>query len=198
LPNPLHKGGTLHAEGNVFYNAVCRHGLRSGLLARQITLHADTCGCLFNADGKLRKELPGLLRALNPDRKPNSLRDGGIAVGQDGNIYMLNADRITVVSAAGEISRRMTYKKPVRDLTAQGLAVSGGLIAITLLQQDNGRVIPRFLVVGSDDGRSFGYYTLPDEFHNPLALCFSRDDGITFLKLQPSERRLTFINAPLR
>jgi hypothetical protein len=83
-------------------------------------------------------------------------------------------------------------------LIARGLTVSEGLIAITVLEPQGDSFVPRFLVVRADDGRTFGYYTLPDESPNLSALCFSGNDGFTFLKLQLEEQKLTLVNAPLR
>lgn len=152
---------------------------------------------LFDASGTLRKELTGL-----PDFslaiRDKSLQDGGVATGQDGNVYLLGADHITVVSVAGEIARRIAYRKPDPSLIAQGLIVSDGLIAITVLQTAGGEIVPRYLVVRADDGGTVGYYTLPVEQHNPSGLCFSRNDGFTVLKLQVEEQKLTLVNAALR
>jgi len=158
---------------------------------------AKNYAAVFDASGKLRRELTGFPE-LDLAAQSKSIQDAGLAAGQDGNVYLLDANVITVVSATGEIARRIPYRKPDPALIARGLTVSEGLIAITVLEPQGDSFVPRFLVVRADDGRTFGYYTLPDESHNLSALCFSGNDGFTFLKLQLEEQKLTLVNAPLR
>jgi len=151
---------------------------------------------LFDASGKLRKELTGF-----PDFSlsvwSKSIQDGGVAIGQDGNAYLLDANSITVISETGEIARRMPYKKPDPDLIAPMLTFSDGLIAIKVLKHEGGNIISRYLVVRADNGETVGYYSLlQDESNRPVALCFSRNEGFTFLKLQVEEQKLTLVNAP--
>ncbi len=152
---------------------------------------------LFDANGKLRKELPAL-----PDSEValqgGSMREGAIAIGKDGNAYLTDANYITVISVAGEIERRMNYTKPTPNLIAKGLTVSDGLLAITVVEVDGTEVIPRYLVVSAKDGETVGYYTLPDESHNSVAVCFSRSEGFTFLKRLPEENKLVLLDAALQ
>jgi hypothetical protein len=126
------------------------------------------------------------------------MREGAVAIGKDGNAYLIDANYITVISAVGEIDRRMNYTKPTPSLIAKGLAVSDGLLAITVLEVDGTEIIPRSLVVRAEDGETVGYYTLPDESHNSVAVCFSRSEGFSFLKRLPEEKKLVLLDAELQ
>lgn len=149
---------------------------------------------LFDASGKLRKELTGF-PDLDLALRKTALQDNGIAVGQDGNLYLLDANFISVISESGENVRRMPYRKPDPALVARGLRLSDGLIAIRVMQAKDGERIPRYLVVRADSGETTGYYTLPDETPE-VGMCFSRTEGFTFLTQQ--DMKLALVTAPLR
>jgi hypothetical protein len=152
---------------------------------------------LFDAGGKLRKELPALPNsevALQAGIMP----EGAMAIGKDGNAYLIDANYITVISAVGEIERRMNYTKPTPSLIAKELAVSDGLLAITVIEVDGIKITNRYLVVRAEDGETVGYYTLPDELRNTVALCFSRSEGFTFMKRLPEENKLVLLDAELQ
>ena len=152
---------------------------------------------IFDADGKLRKKLPAQPTSEVPlERGP--LPEGAMAIGKDGNAYLIDANEITVISAVGEVVRRMQYTKPAQNLITKGLAFADGLLAVMLIEVDGVHIINRYLVLRAEDGGTVGYYTLPDEAHNPHALCFSRSDGFTFLKVLPQEKKMVLLDAALR
>jgi len=149
---------------------------------------------LFDANGKLRKEITGLPDVDLAIRK-TALQDNGIAIGQDGNAYLLDADFISVISESGENVRHMPYRKPDSALVARGLRLSDGLIAIRVMHAKGVERTPRYLVVRADSGETIGYYTLPDETPE-VGVCFSRSEGFTFLTQQ--DMKLALVNARLR
>ncbi len=151
---------------------------------------------VFDASGKLRKQLPAV-PSSEVALQGGSMPEGAMAIGKDGNAYLIDANDITVISDAGETVRRMQYTKPAPNLITRGLAVSDGLLAITVIEVDGINVINRYLVVRAEDGETVGYYTLPDESHNPHALCFAGNDGFTFLKILPEEKKLVLFDAAL-
>lgn len=149
---------------------------------------------LFDASGKLTRELTGF-----PDIKlvgnRISFQDGGLAVGADGNAYLLDADSVTVVSESGKRVRRIPYQKPDPSLVARGLWLSEGLLAMRVWQVRGAEISPRYLVIRADSGETVGYYALSDETDD-FGMCFSRNDGFTFL-IQ-LDWKLGLVNAPLR
>jgi hypothetical protein len=149
---------------------------------------------LFDASGKLRKELSGF-PDLDLAIRKRTLQDNGLAIGQDGNAYLLDADFISVISESGENVRRIPYRKPDSALVARGLRLSDGLIAIRVMPVKGVERAPRYLVVGADTGDAIGYYTLPDETPE-VGVCFSRSEGFTFLTQQ--DMKLALVNARLR
>jgi hypothetical protein len=88
----------------------------------------------------------------------------------------------------------MPYNKPDPALVASSMMISDGLIAVTLRQLEGIRSTPSFLVIRADNAETVGYYTLPT--YKSSRMCFSRNDGFTFLVFQ--EGKLALLNAPLR
>ena len=173
--------------------------LRGFIQRRSEADSAQAYVALFDASGKLRKELTDF-----PDFHLSVLRtalqDEGIAVGQDANAYLLDANFISVISESGEIVRRMPYQKPDPALVARGLMLSDGLIATRLMQVNGSEFTPRYLVVRADTGETTGYYALPGETPE-MGVCFSRTGGFTFLTepfLSRQNFKLALVNAPLR
>jgi hypothetical protein len=72
------------------------------------------------------------------------------------------------------------------------------LLAITVLEFNGTEIIPRYLVVRAEDGETVGYYTLPDQLHNSVAVCFSRSEGFAFLKKLPEGKKLVLLDAELQ
>jgi hypothetical protein len=149
---------------------------------------------LFDAGGKLRKELTDF-PDINLAMLRSMLQDGGLAIGQDRNAYLLGANAISVVSESGEMVRRIPYTKPDPALVSRGLEISEGLIAIRLFQVKGAELTPRYLVVRADSGETVGYYSLPEETED-FGMCFSGKEGFSFLTRR--DTKLLLVNASLR
>jgi hypothetical protein len=149
---------------------------------------------LFDASGKLLRELGGL-PDLDLSVLKTALQDRGVAIGQDGNAYLLDPNFISVVSETGESVRRIPHQKPDPALIARGLSLSNGLIAIRILEVKGVEITQKYLIVRADSGETTGYYTLPDGT-DAVGMCFSRSDGFTFLTRR--DTKLELVNAPLR
>ncbi len=149
---------------------------------------------LFDASGKLRRELTGF-PDINLALRRTTLQDGGLATGQDGNAYLLDANFISVISESGESVRRMPYQKPHPALVGRGLWLSDGLVAIRLLEVKGVEITKKYMVVRADSGETVGHYALPEETED-FGMCFSRTDGFTFLINQ--NMKLALVHARLR
>jgi hypothetical protein len=149
---------------------------------------------LFDASGKLRKELTGF-PDVNLALRRTTLQDGGLAIGREGNAYRLDANFISVISESGENVRHIPYQKPDPALVARGLSISDGLVVIRVLQIKGSEITERYLIVRADSGETIGYYALPDETED-FGMCFSRGEGFTFLTRE--DTKLALVNAPLR
>jgi hypothetical protein len=149
---------------------------------------------VFDASGKLRRELTDF-PDINLALLRGTLQDGGLAVGQDSNAYLLDANAVSVVSESGELVRRIPYTKPDPALVSRGLEVSEGLIAIRLLQVKGVEITKRYMVIRAEDGGTVGYYVLPEETED-FGMCFSRKQGFSFLTRQ--DTKLLLFSAPLR
>lgn len=149
---------------------------------------------LFDATGKLRKELTNF-PDVNMALRKTTLQDSGFTTSEDGSAYLLGADAITVVSESGENVRSVPYQKPDPSLVARGLRVSDGLIVIRVLQVKGVEITQRYLIVRADSGETVGYYAIPEEMHD-VGMCFSRNEGFTFLTRE--NKALALVNARLR
>jgi hypothetical protein len=149
---------------------------------------------LFDASGKLRKELADFPH-IDLAMLRSALQDGGLAVGQDSNAYLLDANAVSVVSESGELVRRIPYTKPDPAFVSRGLEVSEGLIAIRLLQVKGVEITKRYVVIRADNGETVGYYVLPEETED-FGMCFSSKQGFSFLTRE--DMKLLLVSAPLR
>jgi hypothetical protein len=152
---------------------------------------------LFDSSGRLRKELNGSVSDRLPDAgQPGDLHDGAVAVGDDGNAYVLTSRAITTISEAGELVRRVVFKKPDPRTLALNIYVSGGSVVIGLGKVEDGRLTRKdFLLVEPSTGKPFGLYEPAPEIGFD-DVCFSRQEGFTFLRTEKAQR--TLVRVPLR
>jgi hypothetical protein len=151
-----------------------------------------------DAAGRVTKELTSkvTLAPANTKTDSKSLPEGAIAVGSDGNAYLLLPAEVDVISQTGTILRKLPFTKPDPESRAVNLNVSGGLLAITLTRMRQQRIETTLLVLDANTGDIFGYYRPSEELgNNPV--CFSRAQGFTFLGRDKSGK-ISFTTALLR
>ena len=170
--------------------------LFSGFFTRSAAaeLRGKSYAALFQSSGNLIRQLSGYpdvdIAALS--KKP---LDGWITIGQDGNAYILSADKITVLSESGQVQRRLSFTKPDPEAAATRVDYSDGLLAIYLTKSGaDHQITMKYLVLYADTGEIFGYY-------QPLAdlgpaMCFSRQDGFTFRRFEKGQSKI--VNALLQ
>jgi hypothetical protein len=154
---------------------------------------------LFHPSGKLLKNLDWLAEKTKIDPpSPGNIPDGGLTVGQDGNVYLLSSSKVLVITPSGKIQREIKFTKPAPEFSADGVQYSEGWLAISLVkraQPDKPEMQAQYLVLNAQDGSPLGLYEPTEETGNSN-LCFSRRDGFLFSKYE--NKRVKFITAPLR
>jgi len=132
------------------------------------------------------------------DTQSKKIPEGGAAAGNDGNLYLLQPEEVVVVSQAGDVLRHLRFRKPNADFSTVNISVSGGLAAIWFIKPvEQHRTTTELLVVDAASGEETGRYSLGPELEHQSPLCFSRQDGFTFLAgIQDGKRKL--ITAALR
>lgn len=152
-------------------------------------------------DGRNGREIRILRDSVSPDKTSLKQRqevphDGAVCAADDGNIYLLHESEIIGINPAGEILRRVSFEKPMRDLIGAQLKVSAGLAAIWLITPPKeGHFQTTYLVVSLDDQNTLGWYAAPPGMQLP-AMRFSRNHGFEFL--QPSKGVYQLITAEMR
>ena len=158
---------------------------------------------IFEPSGTLRKELHGLLA----DKDPKSAKadpdvalddETKIASSEDGNLYLLKSDDVLVISASGDVERKIHFQKPDPKSLATRVYVSANLVAIRLstFSAEQVETQRRYLVLDRDnEDKPFGYYKPSEETGNS-DVCFTREQGFTFQKFD--QTRQTLFVTPLR
>jgi hypothetical protein len=137
---------------------------------------------LTSPDGKVFRDLKNSraidLKALS--EKPLTLCS---YVGEDGNLYVLASDEILVLTASGDVVRRIRVRKLDGASLTTKLTVSQGLAAVWL-QSDSGAGKAIELTLETVDvgtGKVAGIYSPSDELGDN-AVSFSRSEGFVFLR----------------
>ncbi|MGB2672712.1 MAG: hypothetical protein WCD34_13390 [Candidatus Acidiferrum sp.] len=121
--------------------------------------------------------------------------DGAGTVGPDGNFYFVSGHAVLVLSAYGDLVRRITIVKPDDDLFASSLNIAGDLISIQLNKSDKeGMIHEQFLVLSASSGEPYTIY-VPSDATGGTPVCFSSRSGYTFMRGEKG--KLKFVNAPL-
>jgi hypothetical protein len=138
---------------------------------------------LFEPSGKLRKQLNSIASDdLRDVKEIGNLRDAAVALGEDGNAYVLTSKAITVISENGLVVRHFNLQKPDPKALAYKIYVSGGTIAVVLKHSEGLRVTrDDFLLLDTTTGEPFGLYSASPEI-GTHDVCYSRQEGFTFRK----------------
>ena len=151
---------------------------------------------LFQASGKLLKRLDRLREKTKLDPPgPGRPAESATTVGRDGNVYLLTANKVLVISHSGKLQREITFTKPSPEFSAVTVQYSDGWLAISFAKPETPEALVRYLVVNASDGRPLGLYEPTEETGNNN-VCFSRHDGFIFARAEHG--RVKLITAPLR
>lgn len=150
---------------------------------------------LFQTSGKLIKRLDRLreeTKLVPPE--PGRPEESATTVGRDGNVYLLTANKVLVISPSGKLQREITFTKPP-EFSAVTVQYSDGWLAISFAKPEKSKALVRYLVVNASDGTPLGFYEPTEETGNNN-VCFSRHDGFLFMRFENG--RVKLITAPLR
>jgi len=151
---------------------------------------------LFQPSGKLLKQLDRLREKAKVDPpEPGRFAEGAATVGRDGNVYLLTANKVLVISASGRLKKEITFTKPGPEFSAVTVQYSDGWLAISFAKPEKPAILYQYLVVNASDGYPLGLYETTEETGNDN-VCFSRHDGFLFMKFE--HNRVKLITAPLR
>lgn len=119
------------------------------------------------------------------------------AHGQDGMTYLLEADRVVVLSPAGNVDREMRLSPPGSGYSPELLYMHGRQLVVGFyLSGGTGQPVKnvRFELLDPSRGEVLRTYEAAPELGNNL-VCFS-DDGLTFMKFE--DRHVKLINAAVK
>lgn len=151
---------------------------------------------LFQSSGKLlRRVNEAGMGDIDLDPQAHHIPEGAITIGKDANAYLLTTDKVYVVSASGQIQRKIPLAKPDGGFSAMGLQYSEGLLVVSFAKQEKPEALFRYVVLNASTGEPLGLYAPTDETGNNN-VCFSRRDGFLFVTVK--ENRLNLITAPIR
>jgi hypothetical protein len=152
---------------------------------------------IVDSAGTVMKELHPNLQGLQIQK--GKLPEGAAIAGRDGNLYLLLPDQVVVISQSGQIIRRLPFPKSDREAIATGISLSGGLVAIQIMEQQKHTLGLTLVLLDANTGDQIGFYQPSQELGNN-AICFSRTEGFTFLRVFPEtpDGNLVLLTAALR
>ena len=152
---------------------------------------------IVDGAGTVMKELHLNLQGLQIQK--GKIPEGDALAGRDGNFYMLLPDQVMVISQSGQIVRRLPFPKSDHEAIATGVSLSGGLVAIQIMEQQKHTLGLTLEVLDANTGDEVGSYRPSQELGNNL-ICFSRTEGFTFLGIIPGapDGNLVLLTAALR
>lgn len=147
---------------------------------------------IFDASGKLRHRLPDKTAKVLPKDARLAHKEAFSTIGPDGNVYVLRATKVEVITPMGELTREIPFSKPDPKAVTERVWVVANRIAVMFLsKRTDGRNEPLFLVVDSTTGLPVGRY----RSFLGYPLCFT-GDSIIFQRSQ--QGRIVVNKADLR
>jgi hypothetical protein len=151
---------------------------------------------LFQASGKLlRRVNEAGMADIDLDPPAHHIPEGAVTIGKDGNAYLLGPDKVYMISASGQIQKKISFTKPDRGSSAMSVQYSEGLLVISFAKQGKAEAVFQYLVVNASTGEPLGLYEPTEETGNNN-VCFSRREGFLFVTVK--NNRLNLITAPIR
>src|SRR6185437_298090 len=154
---------------------------------------------LFQPSGKLLRKLDQTgAKDVKVDQPATSLPEGAATIGRDGNAYLLTPDKVLVVSASGQVQKKISFTKPDPTFSAVGVQYSEGLLAISFTKAGTPKApesLFQYLVLNASTGEPLGLYEPTPETGNDN-ICFSRREGFVFETVRND--RINLVTAPLR
>jgi len=151
---------------------------------------------LFQPSGKLlRRVNEAGMGDIELDPPAHHIPEGAITVGKDGNAYLLTTDKVYVISASGQIQKKILLAKPDGGFSAVAVEHSEGLLVVSFAKQGKTEALFQYLVMNASTGEPLGQYEPTAETGNDN-VCFTRRDG--FLFVTGDNNTVNLVTAPIR
>jgi len=151
---------------------------------------------LFQPSGKLlRRVNEAGMGDIDLEPPAHHIPEGAITVGKDANAYLLGTDKVYVISASGQIQKKIPFTKPDGGFSAMAIQYSEGLLVVSFAKQEKSVALFQYLVVNASTGEPLGLYEPTEETGNNN-VCFSRRDG--FLFVTGDSNTVNLVTAPIR
>ena len=151
---------------------------------------------LFQPSGKLlRRVNESGMGDIDLDSPAHHIAEGAATIGKDGNAYLLTTDKIYVVSASGQIQKKILIGQPDGGFSAMALQFSEGLLVVSFAEQGKKEALFLYEVLNASTGEPLGLYEPTAETGNNN-VCFSRREG--FLFVTGDNNTVNLVTAPLR
>jgi hypothetical protein len=114
--------------------------------------------------------------------------------GEDGSIYILEPDKVLVLSQAARITRKIKLEPPEPDYRPYQMYLSKGRLEVSYSDaRKSPRLEPLYVLLDVSTGRQLRVYKPASELGNHL-LCFS-DKGFTFYRTEHGQIKLVIARA---
>ncbi len=151
---------------------------------------------LFQPSGKLlRRVNEAGMADIDVDPPAHHIPEGAITIGKDANAYLLTTDKVYVISALGQIQKKILIPKPDGGFSAMGVQYSEGLLVVSFAKQGKAEAMFQYLVLNVSNGEPLGLYEPTAETGNNN-VCFSRREG--FLFVTGDNNTVNLVTAPIR
>jgi len=151
---------------------------------------------LFQPSGKLlRRVNESGMGDIDLDPPVHHIAEGAVTIGKDANAYLLTTDKVYVISASGQIQKKILLAKPDRGFSAIAVQYSEGLLMVSFAKQEKTVAMFQYLVANASTGEPLGLYAPTEETGNNN-VCFSRREG--FLFVTGDNNTVNLVTAPIR
>lgn len=146
----------------------------------------------FDSSGKL---LRTILQAATSEAIAYAAKwaadTAGVYQSDDGTTYMLQQDKILVLSASGDVMRTIPLAPAQKNYQANHIYMNRGRLVVAFYGPDAQPGKPlttRYALVDASSGEIIRWYE-PDEELGNAVVCFS-DDGLVFLRIEKGRIKL--------
>lgn len=161
-------------------------------------LRGKSYAALFDKSGNLLTKLDRLSGSNGrlKEISAGTLPDEALTVDQYGNFWFDHSGEIAVISPSGELLRHFSFSKPSSRATVASIKLSANLLSISFFEPtgDGKHLAAQFLVLDQGTGEPFAAYVPSPELGNS-AVCFSQNEGYTFMKSE--NHKVKLLVAPL-
>lgn len=146
-------------------------------------MRGKSYAAIFQASGQLAKQLgDDIVGPAKLVESAGHFTDGAATLGDDGSLYLVVGDRVTVLSSAGTVVRRFDFPRLDSEWSITRANISKGLLALTFSRVNKKHAIEqRYLVLSTLSGDVVGWYQ-PTQETGSINLCFKGGNEFVFWK----------------